>query len=140
ECSPHVHSGVGYGFRAWQGGMRWHALGVSAGREGASAAIYDDLVFHLGGATRLADTPGREIAWPLRRLGPARFGALVSAARAVVPTPVRRRLRAWLRGPLAALIDRPRVRWWTEAMVTTSRQLLADPEAYIQALRRKGPG
>lgn len=140
DRSPHLHSGVGYGLRAWENGMGWHDMRVSAGRADASGdAIYDDLIFHLGGAMRLARGPVREMPGLVRQLGPARFESILGALRTVAPGPLRKWLRVWLKSGLAALIDRPRSEWRSEEMITRSARLLADPDVYIEALRKRGP-
>jgi hypothetical protein len=139
ERRPHRHSGVGYGLRAWENGMRWHEMRVSGGRADASGdAIYDDLIFHLGGAMRLTGVPVREMPGLVRQLGPTRFESILRVMRMIAPQPLRRWLRVWLKSGLAALIDRPRSEWRSEAMIMRSARLLANPDVYIEALREQG--
>jgi hypothetical protein len=117
---------------AWQNGMVWHSMRETARGAGeAGAAIYDECLFHLQGAVRLAEAPAAKIPAPLRRLGHARFEALARTARAAIPSRLRQALGTWM-------LDDWRLGWHSEAMRTDSASLLSDLDAFIETLRGRG--
>jgi hypothetical protein len=135
-ASPPDHSGIGYGFRAWQVGLSWHCMPASSvRRERAGAEIYDDLVFHLKGAVRLPTNVPNAMRSPLRTLGYRRFEALMQILRRRMPLRARRVVRAALSRPLAVLVDRPRAQWEAEGLVGDAARLLADPDGFVRSLR-----
>ena len=137
DCQPNLHSGIGYGFTAYQMGAGWYSL-LETARTGDAGgpAIYDDLLFHLKGAVRLGGAREKVIASPLRRLGSGRFEALLSLSRKALPEAVRLSIRSLMRRPLHSLIDDSRVQWQREQMANALQQLLEDPDGYIERLRR----
>jgi hypothetical protein len=136
EVRPTLHSGIGYGFKAYQEGLSWYYMRASS-RDAAwnGTAIYDDLLFHLKGAVRLSAFPSRRIPRPLRWLGYTRLESFVRAMDAIVPTPIKLLLRANLKRPLESLFDLPRLQWLSEAMASARDQLMQDPDSYIEQLR-----
>lgn len=137
--TPNLHSGIGYGFSAWRQGLSWHALReTTAEGERHGAGIYDDALFHLKGAVRLAVPAGQAKPPALRALGSERFETLLRAARMVVPERVRLAIRARFGAPLAAAIDDSRVRREAEQMLDSRVRLFADPDGYVEALRGRG--
>lgn len=137
-CAPNLHSGIGYGFTAWQHGLTWYEMTRSSRSTAANgAAIYDDALFHLKGAARLTAPRPVAVPAPIRALGRARFESVLAFSRALVPEAVRLRLRARLKRPLDSLIDAPRIAWETDAMIADSERLLADPDSYIDRLRHR---
>lgn len=124
-------SGSGYIFRAFCEGKTCVALERSDSyRERGVGGIYGDLIFHLGGAYRYESVSDEEQAATEH----ARFRLLSSARRCMkrcIPRGLRRRLRRltlpYLESMERRLSDRAR------------RELLSDPERYLERLRGKAP-
>jgi hypothetical protein len=136
--TPILHSGIGYGFRAFQEGLSWHSMRKSSRHEELDCpAIYDDLVIHLRGAVRLSDVPARRIPKLVRRFGYARFEAFQRAIHAITPTPVRLLFQTKFRRATEMLIDQTRIGWQFGDMIAGRDRLLQDPASYIEQLRGK---
>jgi hypothetical protein len=136
---PPRHSGMGYGFAAWQNGLDWHLLPETTSTSApAGATVHGDLVFHLEGAVRLVSpgatgVPGRAGISDI--LGYRRFERLFAMARALLPTALRRALHTRFSGPFDTLIDGPRARLDAARMRSARELFLADPDAYIERMR-----
>jgi hypothetical protein len=138
------HSGTGFGFEAHQRHLSWHSMRATSRDRSSGAAIYDDAVFHLKGALSLTrqleqggrspETSARTRPGSLGRLGSRRFERILRAARAVVPSRLREKVRARFPGSASRFIDEPRVLWHAQAR----DRLLADPDGFIEQLRGRG--
>lgn len=136
-CAPNRHSGIGYGFSAWRHGLTWYEMATSSrSAPGIGAAVYDDTVFHLAGAVRLAARASRTIPAPIRTLGRERFESALAVWRALVPRAIRMRFRSLFKRPFESLITDSRAGWQAEAMAADSERLLADPDSFIDHLRQ----
>ena len=136
DCRPTLHSGVGYAFAAYENGLRWYSMPVTAATGGPTGSfLYDDLVYHLQGAFRLAPREQEVNAALVERIGHRRFFGVVRMLRGATPAPLRRIARRLLRRPLAQVIDAPRERWMAARMGSEMEKLLADPDGYIEELR-----
>ena len=82
-------SGSGYGFKLFSEGLSWHPLIDTSNGEARNGigAIYDDLVFHLGGAVRYGM---RRAGTRMQRPGLASLQSLKQRVRPAVPRPIRR--------------------------------------------------
>jgi hypothetical protein len=144
ERAPSRHSGIGYGFKAWQNGLTWYEMPLTAGgrshglAEASGAEIHGDLLFHLKGAVRLRSVTPPELPAPLRRLGRARVEAALRLVRAAVPEGARKAVRRRWRPQLEPLIDGSRLRWMAEGLRSAAERLDAAPDDYIEELRRRG--
>ena len=140
DVRPNLHSGIGFGFDAWKVGLRWYTMrrtSVDTGRYGP--AIYDESLFHLKGAVRLAETGSKDVPAPVRGLGSRRFEAVIGLLRGLVPAGMRRRLIERFPRTVSRLVEQPRDRWESEAMTDALTELLADPDPFIESLRQKRP-
>lgn len=138
EVAPIRHSGIGYGFKAYQEGLSWYYMRKSSRyAELDGPAIYDDLIFHLRGAVSLFVVPSPRTPGLLRKIGYARFESFLRVMRAIIPTPIKLLLRARFERPLKFLIDRPRIALEVGHMVAACDRLLQDPASYIEQLRGK---
>lgn len=138
EVRPIIHSGIGYGFKAYQAGLSWYYMRKSSRpAELDGPAIYDDLVFHLRGAVRLSDGSSPTIPKLVRRIGYVRFESFQRAIHAITPTRIRLLLRTTFRRSMELLIDQTRIGWQLGDMVSARDQLLKDPASYIEQLRGK---
>jgi hypothetical protein len=81
----------GYGFELFSQGLAWHPMLDTSDGEARNGigAVYDDLVFHLGGAVRYGARPAGS-----RRRRPtlAALQSLEKTVRPAVPRPLRRYL------------------------------------------------
>jgi hypothetical protein len=141
QTTAFMHSGTGFGFAAHQAGLSWYSMRRTATAEDypGGPAIYDDLVFHLQGASRLS----KDAPWAL---GPGVLGAranrllalLLAALLAATPAPARRLVRTMLKRPGRWWFDQPARRWATAEMPLAMERLLADPDRYIDQMRANG--
>lgn len=137
HCSPVIHSGVGYGFAAYEAGLRWYSMPVTARTADPNGSLLsDDLHFHLQGAVRLAERASERNAAIVERIGQRRFAGTIRAVRDATPAPIRRVARAIL--PLHSTIDAPRQRWMAAGMAGELERLLDDPDLYLEQLRERG--
>jgi len=127
-----THSGVGLGYCLEQSGRSWIPLRRTSSRRRhpVLAGIYDNLIFHLGAATRprsfFTDSAGVSDTWAMRQ---RRRSA--SLARRVLPKAVRRILRP-LR-PAGRLYD-ARPTQQNEAVFAKMRdELFADADRFLAA-------
>lgn len=127
---PAVHSGTGYAFAAYRAGLSWYELQDStrAGILEAHGRVYDDLVYHLGGAVRV----GRYASSQSRLIGrrSAKCLRVITGVLQAMP----RWTRQWL--PEAC---RQVGRHLDEAqryalMDHACRELLSDPEGMLHRL------
>jgi hypothetical protein len=131
-----VHSGIGYGFRAYQNGLSWYNMCASfdpATPDGP--AIYDDLLFHLRGAMRLSNARSRRPPLLVRWLGHSRFERLLRIIRARTPEQIRLFVQSNFRPGVRFLVDQPRIEWQSKTLVSAQDQLFQDPVSYIDQLR-----
>jgi len=136
DVTPIVHSGIGYGFKAYREKLQWYSMRPTSQHAGSSGpAIYDDLIFHLRGAVRLSTAPPRKVPTFLRRFGYECFDGVQRAIRAVSPNRRGSQLRLRFRRTMEFLIDDTRLAWQAGDLNFAYEQLLKDPAAYIQQLR-----
>jgi len=135
QAYPHsTDSGAGYGFRVFDRGLSWHALRRSnrVGRDGIFGAVYGDLVFHLGAALQIENSPllvyrskGQSVKSPFRRF-------LGSVADSVLPF----RVRDTLKRHLLNRVVRSGQELERRAFERVRQELFRDPERFIESLRR----
>lgn len=130
EHNPKQHSGVGYGFAAYRSDLSCYWMQPTGTEE--YSAIYDDLVFHLGGAIWRTEKE-IEIGPAPRRRHVRLANAAASASRRVLP----KAFRAFLRNRLAVRDSRFGYHMRKERFVDTRRQLLENPETFLQRLRKQ---
>lgn len=136
EISPTEHSGVGYGFAAYQAGLPWYSMPVTAHTTDPNGSfLYEDALFHVQGAFRLSPRVGEQNAPVVERIGYRRFDETVRFLREATPAPFRRVARKLLGKPLEKTIDAPRERWLAAGMSGELTRLLADPDLYLERLR-----
>ncbi len=118
-----VHSGVGYLYRAFADGLRWHSL-TESNLKDAFGIVYDGLVFHLHGNARLDLVPPGLLNTRTSARMLLNMRALV---RNVIPGRARRVL--WDNfGDSLTLVDKP-------AMQLAKQKLLENPDAYFARMR-----
>lgn len=133
KFAPFLHSGVGYGFRAYSEGLSWHYLEKTHDLP-YYGGIYNDMVFHLSGAARVLTTNSKTMRF---FAGPGYFqiGEKMSwLARMTIPVRVRAGLRKIFTSQIEHSLDRPRALHEKETMYDQTKQLLIDPEAYLNRL------
>ena len=137
------HSGMGYLFKAYLEGLSWYPLTES--NRGDSryvfiSSIYDDLIFHLGTATKFDRRSLKQTnllqmrKWVYRRLW-------VPIVRAILDMGTQQRV---LKRKRFVMIRRP-LRWawrhigrpnfYVPTFEDARKQLLEDPESYLNSLR-----
>jgi len=130
---PHhdEETGAGYVFRAYASGKQVALLERSSAGDdvGQFGSIHGDLVFHLGGAfryERLSEEERAATSWSRRK-------TLIVAKNRVkrwVPKTIRRRTRR---------LTRPLITSWERPLYDQARrELLNDPERYLERLREAG--
>jgi hypothetical protein len=132
---PIQHSGIGYGFTACANGLSWYYLSLTASCRDYGC-IYDDMIFHLGGAVglRANTTPGAETTPSLLSRGVLSAAA---AGRVLLPAEVRGLLRARFARWCDRLIDRPRTAVDRRRHDVVARELLQAPDTFLEQLRRR---
>ena len=122
---PHVpDSGVGYGFKLYAKGVHWHRLfAVDEAHTVGRGQVFDDLIFHLGGAVRNPEV-GMRNSPSLRRI----LTWLQAAVIPYIPQPLK---------PLLGLLKRPVFlqRLPDGALQEAKRRLFENPEEYVRMLR-----
>jgi hypothetical protein len=135
---PHVpDSGTGYGFKLWSQGLSWFPLKRVDSDHGRhpTGALYEDLFFHLVGASR--DRFEADVIPSKIRV--ARVLSLLRVfAKAVVPT------KLWLRLNRMNAVFRWAETHWARplhgrAFVKNRNQLLADPERFLSSIESGRP-
>lgn len=130
---PHhdEETGAGYVFRAYASGKQVALLERSSAGDGVGqfGSIHGDLVFHLGAAFRygkLSEEERAATSWSRRK-------TLIVAKNRVkrwVPKTIRRRTRR---------LTRPLITFWERPLYDQARrELLNDPEWYLERLREAG--
>jgi hypothetical protein len=134
KYNANSHSGIGYGFKAYTEGLSFYYLRESTKSDDAGK-IYDDIIFHLIGAIHFSEWKAVNI----QILGKAGFVKMVEkitlAAKSIIPKRQREWLRKIFRLPIDYFIDRPRGSLEKAKLRNRTKELFADPEAYLQRLR-----
>ena len=143
---PHYYadSGVGYGFKIWSQSLSWLPLqrvdrDKQRDREYyVTGAVYENLVFHLGGAV-LDRNLRRDLSSYQARAIMTLLNIVRSLGRVLVPS------RLWHRVSRIPAIQRmAEARWAKPRRVRTFLQtrdaLLTDPQALLDRLRDRPPG
>lgn len=137
EWNPLEHSGVGYGFKAYSEGLTWYYLTLSGKVADASSfgRLYDDMIFHLRGATFLGERPAPALGILERR----RYSSFIDKAyrmtNALIPVRAKELIRNQLRTPIEHLVHRPSAEAQRPRLVQAREKLLEDPEAYLALLQ-----
>ncbi len=124
-------TGAGYVFRAYASGKRFELLERSSPGDDTEqfGGVYGDLVFHLAGAFRYEKLSEKERKTASR----SRSKTLIAVKNRVkkwVPTAVRRRIRR---------LSQPLINSWERPLYDQARrELLRDPERYLERLRGAG--
>lgn len=124
---PSTDSGVGYGFKVYAEGLSWYPLRRSRGEADYSyGGIYDELIFHLGGAAWVLKGNAVDKKNIFRQ---PRFVSFLSRVREAIRPLVPGSLKKYLALPVNRLIMKPML----ERIRT---QLLEDPESYLNSLQK----
>lgn len=124
-------TGAGYVFRAYASGKRFELLERSSPGDDTEqfGGVYGDLVFHLAGAYRYAKLSEEERK-TARRSRSKTLIAIKNRVKKWVPTTTRRRVRR---------LSQPRINSWERPLYDQARrELLSDPEQYLERLRGAG--
>lgn len=130
---PHMHdSGFGYGFKMFMEGLTWHPLARSnrGGGHAMFASIHGDLIFHLHATVYIerTKTPGFAVGAYQRK---GLIGVVARAARVLLPTGFRRRVRERVMPLLKTRCESMDREAWEQER----RRLFESPEAYLTYLR-----
>lgn len=127
EWDPLEHSGVGYGFKAYCEGLSWHYLKLSGRLDEAyvHGLIHDDVVFHLGGATVLGESPPPVLGVMNGHRYSALLDKALQAMESIIPVRGRRFLGAHFRAPVEHLVERPQA-GARRSQLDRARQLLLE--------------
>ena len=130
-------SGVGYGFKIYLEGLAWHPLLRSDKDEDhcGIGSIYGDLIFHLSSANReLKCFPGDDARTV--NVGNFRkaFVALRNFGAPLLPNKVREKAHMFLPRAIEDFLF-PQYKTNEEAFITVKKDLLSDPESYLNYLR-----
>lgn len=137
EWDPLRHSGIGYGFKAYSEGLSWSYLKLSAEVTvpNSFGRVYDDLVFHLRGATFLGERPGPALDILQGRKYSSFINRAYNSSNTILPVRVRGFLKNQLKSTIEQLVHRPRAGSRKPQLEQAREQLLADPEAYLDQFR-----
>lgn len=134
EYRTNRHSGIGYGFKAYMEGLSWYYLKDSTKSEDGGK-IYDDMIFHLVNTFSLGNYNDENI----QILKKASYVKIVEKVKLMAGLILSRHQRKLLRKifslPIHYFIDRPSIQWLAAKNIDRKKELLADPEIYIQSLR-----
>jgi len=135
EFDPLEHSGIGYGFTAYRNGKSWHYMKDTTVIDYTGAGrVYDDTIFHLGGAVHIGERYSRE-SGGFQSAGWGRFMKMVvAAARVGMPRPVRMFLTRRFRAFIERFVDKPQFILHAQNI----RRFKEDPEKYLRLLRKDG--
>lgn len=140
RCDPYLHSGSGYGYKAYTEGLSWHALPTtSITGEDDAGQVFGDLIFHLRRATyRGRERPASPFSdGTMRKL--VNLWRIASRwSKAIIPR------KLWYRIPWPAKNFRDSLDSFAEKseherikaeMDLVKKRLYQDPEKYLQQLR-----
>ena len=130
ECTPLPHSGIGYGFRAYTEGLSWHYLLESTEICG-HGKVYDDMIFHLGGAVRVGELPPQGRSVFARR----RYVQLLHKLNLFIPEGAKQWFRTRLSAVKERVVDRPTRVYEKEKLEPTRKALLEDPETCLKRVQ-----
>lgn len=141
ECDPMLHSGIGYGFMAYQNGKSWYYLRDTTGGDPYAAgkvcddmSIYDDMIFHLGSAVRIGGRYSQH-SGGVRFPGWAKFMKAVTAvAMELTPSPVRKFFMEHFGTFIERRVFKPQFIFHAQRI----RRFMEDPEKYLALLRKGG--
>jgi hypothetical protein len=131
EWNPHQHSGIGYGFKAYRHGLSWYYLTLSDRLHESNhfGLVHGDLVFHLGGATVLGESPLP--VWGM--LKGRRYARLLDKGlvlmESIVPLRARSSLGARLKAPVEHLVERPQAGVHRSRLDQARQRLLENAES-----------
>lgn len=138
EYNPFQHSGIGYGFTAYRNGKGWHYLKDTAAVDHSEPEqVYDDIIFHLGGAVFVGPTSSRSSARFRSRVWGKLMKIAVEAARVVTPGPVRTFLLEHFGSFIERVVDKPQLTLRAPAEAPRIQRFMEDPEKYLRLLERK---
>jgi hypothetical protein len=134
KFDPELHSGIGYGFRAYVAGLSWNYLLKSADMHGYGR-IYDDMIFHLVGAVR----EGKPYSRDRSILARAGYVRLLQKLSLFIPQGAKQWFRAHFSVLRKHLVERPIQEytplWVREKFERERKALLEDPEGYLKQVR-----
>lgn len=134
ELQTGVHSGIGFGFKAYTEGLSWYYLRESTKGHDRFGLVFDDLIFHLRGAVRIGREPYVTASFLNKHCA-----TVVENAAAVMRLIFKPRTRSLIRAlfglPIEHLLDRPRRVHARDQFETTKRRFVEDPEYYLNQLR-----
>jgi hypothetical protein len=130
DWDPLEHSGVGYGFKAYSEGLSWHYLKLS-GRlinTNVHGLTHGDLMFHLGGATVLGESPPPALGLMTGRRYSALLDRALHAMESIISVRGRRFLGAHFRVPMEHLVERPQAASQRSQLDQARQQMLDEIE------------
>lgn len=137
EWNPVQHTGIGYGYKAYSEGLSWSYLKLSTqdGESRRFGRVYDDLIFHLKGATIVGERPSASTGI-LSKRGYTRLVDMVyGVVEPAMPVRMKRLLGRSLRTPIEHLVHRPRAGSRRPRLEQARNELLEDPESFLARLR-----
>lgn len=130
-----THSGIGYAFAAFRHGLTWSYLKTKGRTPHAEHGVFDDLIFHLGGASFLENArPVKKNALRSAYAGIAR--TMTRAARTVLPLGVRRAIYRMFKPLIWRVIIQPQRATQAERIAEFLRDPRANPNAFAESARR----
>jgi hypothetical protein len=130
KFNPELHSGIGYGFRAYVEGLSWNYLLKSTNIRG-HGRIYDGVIFHLVGAVREGKLHSRDRSI-LARSGYVR---LLQKLSLFIPQGTKQWFRTHFSVFQELLVERPIQGYVREKFERERKALLEDPEGYLKQVR-----
>jgi hypothetical protein len=131
EWDPLQHSGIGYGFKAYSEGLSWRYLKLSARLDEANVfgLVHGDLVFHLGGATVLGESPPPALGIMKGSSYSALLDKALHMMESVIPVRGRRFLGVHFKSQFEHFVERPQAASRRSQLDRARQQLLEDVEA-----------
>lgn len=138
EYEPFQHSGIGYGFTAYRNNKLWYYLKDTTRIDyPVAGGVYDDIIFHLGGAVSIGPTYSRPSGW-LQSPEWGRFMKIVVAgARVVTPGPVRTFLLQRFGSFIERVVDKPQLTIHATLQAPNIQRFMEDPEKYLRLLGKE---
>ena len=128
QFDPAVHAGIGYGYKAYCEGLEWYYLKETHhGGNTVHGAIFDDMIFHLVDANRIAAPSGAPT--PLSGKSGAALSFLIRWVKWTMKPLVPQRLWTRITTPIN------QTWFWNQMMLHSRNQLFDDPDGYLEYLR-----
>ena len=138
EWDPVQHTGIGYGYKAYSEGLSWSYLRLTQqdGNSRRFGRAYDDMIFHLKGATIVGERPSASTGILRKRGYTQLVDKVYGMVEPVMPVRMKRLLGRSLRTPIEHLVHRPRAGSRRPQLEQARNELLEDPESFLVQLRK----